>query len=202
MKKVIVILSALVLCASAANAQSWLDSFLKMATEKVGDVITGTSSGTTFDLKGTWKYHGVAIGATSDNILSSLAASAGSGTVEKKCDELLAMAGIKAGSALLSFKEDGSFTLNAGKLNLPGTWTREGSKVTINIAKVFNFKLVGTLKTTADGCQILFDADKFLTFIQKVLTAVNKVANSSTITAVQQAIANVNGLKLGFKLAK
>lgn len=202
MKKVIVILSALVLCASAANAQSWLDSFLKVATEKVGDVITGKSSATTFDIKGTWKYQGVAVAASSDNVLTSLAASAGTGTIEKKCDELLAKAGIKPGAASLSFKEDGSFTLNAGKINLPGTWTKEGDKITINFAKLFTFKLVGTIKTNSTGCELLFDADKFVNFIQKVLEVVNKVVNNSTLAAVQSALANVNGVQLGFKLAK
>ena len=203
MKKIIVILGSLMLVASAANAQSWLDSFLKMATEKVGDVINGKAAATSaFDIKGTWQYQGVAIGAGSDNILGNLAASAGSGTVEKKADELLAKAGIKPGAATLNFKEDGSFTLLAGKVNLPGTWTKEGDKITINIAKIFNFKLVGKIKTTSDGCQLLFESGKFLDFCKKVLEAVNKVANNSTLSTVQAAIANVNDLQLGFKLSK
>ncbi len=202
MKKIIVILSALTLCATAANAQDWLKDFLKVATEKVGDVITGTSSATNFDIKGTWNYQGVAIGAGSDNVLTSIAASAGTGTIEKKCDELLAKVGIKAGAAKFTFKEDGSFTLNAGKINLPGTWTKEGSKITLNFAKLFTFKLVGTIKTTATGCELLFDSGKFVDFIKKVLEVVNKVANNSTISAVQSALANVNDLKLGFKLSK
>ena len=202
MKKIIVILSALTLCATAANAQDWLKDFLKVATEKVGDVITGTSSATNFDIKGTWNYQGVAIGAGSDNVLTSIAASAGTGTIEKKCDELLAKVGIKAGAAKFTFKEDGSFTLNAGKINLPGTWTKEGSKITLNFAKLFTFKLVGTIKTTANGCELLFDSGKFVDFIKKVLEVVNKVANNSTISAVQSALANVNDLKLGFKLSK
>ena len=98
MKKIIVIISALVLSATAANAQDWLKDFLKVATEKVGDVVTGTTAvSSAFDIKGTWQYQGVAVGASSDNVLTSLAASAGTGTIEKKCDELLAKAGIKAG---------------------------------------------------------------------------------------------------------
>ena len=203
MKKIFAIIASLVLFASVAGAQSWLDSFLKMATEKVGDVITGKGSATTFDIKGNWKYQGVAIGASSDNALASLAASAGTGTIESKADALLAKAGIKPGAATLNFKEDGSFTLLAGKLNLPGTWTKEGDKLTINIAKVFNFKLVGTIKTTSDGCQILFESGKFLDFVKKVLDAVNKLAsNNSTIATVQQALNSVDNLKLGFKLTK
>lgn len=203
MKKIIVILSALVLCASAANAQSWLDSFLKVATEKVGDVITGTSVvSSAFDIKGNWKYQGVAIGASSDDILSSLATNAGAATVEKKCDELLAKAGIKPGAAVLSFNSDGSFTLKAGTISIPGTWTKEGTKLTINFAKLFTFKLVGTIKTTTNGCNLLFPADKFLTFVQKVLEAVNKVANNATISSIQQTLSSVKGLQLGFKLSK
>ena len=203
MKKIIVILSALTLCAATANAQAWLDSFLKMATEKVGDVVGGTTAvSSAFDIKGNWQYQGVAIGASSDDILSSLATNAGAATVEKKCDELLAKAGIKPGAAVLSFNNDGSFTLKAGKISIPGTWTKEGTKLTINFAKLFTFKLVGTVKTTSNGCNILFPADKFVTFIQNVLEAVNKVANNATLTTLQQTLASVKGLQLGFKLAK
>lgn len=203
MKKVIVILSALVLSATAANAQAWLDSFLKVATEKVGDVVAGSSAvSSAFDIKGNWKYQGVAIGATSDNVLTSVAATAGTGTIEKQCDQLLAKAGIKPGAATLSFNEDGSFLLQSGKLAIPGTWTKEGTKLTINFAKIFTLKLVGTVKQTTNGCNILFDADKFLNFIQKVLESVNKVANNATLTSLQNTLANVKGLQLGFKLAK
>ena len=203
MKKIIVILSALTLCATAANAQDWLKDFLKIATEKVGDVISGKGTATAaFDIKGTWKYQGVAIGAGSDNVLGNLAASASTGTIEKKADELLAKAGIKPGMATLNFNEDGSFTLLAGKVNLPGTWTKEGNKITINFAKIFTFKLVGTIKTTSDGCELLFDSGKFLDFTKKVLDAVNKAINNSTLSTVQAAIANVDDLKLGFKLTR
>ena len=203
MKKVIVIIGSLMLVASAASAQSWLDSFLKIATEKVGDVISGKGSATTFDIKGSWKYQGVAIGAGSDNALANLAASASTGTIENKANELLAKAGIKPGAATFNFKDDGSFTLLAGKINLPGTWTKEGDKLTINFAKVITFKLVGTIKTTSDGCQILFETGKFLDWVKQVLDAVGKLAgNNATVATVQQALANVDNLKLGFKLSK
>lgn len=203
MKKVIAIIGSLLLVASVSQAQSWLDSFLQIATEKVGDVLSGKSAATsTFDIKGTWTYQGVAIGAGSQDVLASLAASAGTGTVEKKVDALLAKAGIKAGAATFTFKEDGSFTLLAGKINLPGTWSKDGDKITLNFAKVFNFKLVGTIKTNASGCELLFESGKFLEWAKKVLELVNKVANNSTLTAVQTAVASVDDLQLGFKLSK
>lgn len=203
MKKVIVILSALVLSATAVNAQGWLDSFLKIATEKVGDIVGGTTAATNaFDIKGNWSYQGVAIGATSDNILASVATTAGAAKIEEQVNNLLAKAGIKAGAAKLAFNNDGSFTLTSGKISIPGTWTKEGSKLTINFAKLFTFKLVGTIKTTTNGCEILFESGKFLDFVKKVLDAVGQATNNSTITTVQQAIANVKELKLGFKLSK
>lgn len=203
MKKVLVILSALVLTASAANAQDWLDSFLKIATEKVGDLVAGTTAvSSAFDIKGDWKYQGVALSAKSDDILGTLATTAGAEKIEKQVDQLLAKAGIKPGIAKLSFNSDGSFTLNAGKLSIPGTWTKEGTKLTINFAKIFTLKLVGTIKQTSSGCNVLFDADKFMVFVQKVLDAVNKVANNATLTQVQQTLSQVKGIQLGFKLAK
>ena len=203
MKKIIAVIGSMMLVASAASAQSWLDSFLKVATEKVGDVISGKGSATAFDIKGNWKYQGVAIGAASDNALANLAASASTGTIENKANELLAKAGIKPGAATLNFKDDGSFTLNASKINIPGTWTKEGDKLTLNFAKILTFKLVGTIKTTSDGCQILFETGKFLDFIKQLLDAIGKLANNNaTIKTVQQALANVDQLKLGFKLSK
>lgn len=202
MKKVIVILSALVLSASAANAQGWLDSFLKVATEKVGDIVSGKGSASTFDIKGIWSYQGVAIGATSDNVLASVATAAGTGKVEEQVNKLLAKAGIKAGAAKLTFNQDGSFSLNSGKIALPGTWTKEGDKVIINFAKLFTFKLVGTVKTNANGCEILFESGKFLDFVKKVMEVVGQATNNSTVAAAQQAIANIKELKLGFKLSR
>lgn len=203
MKKAIVLIGSLMLFASAASAQSWLDSFLKVATEQVGDLLTGKGSANAFDIKGSWKYQGIAIGAGSDNALANIAASASTGTIENKANELLAKAGIKPGAATFNFKDDGSFTLLAGKINLPGTWTKEGDKLTINFAKVFTFKLVGTIKTTADGCQILFETGKFLDWVKKVLDAVGKLAGSNaTVATVQQALSSVDNLKLGFKLSK
>jgi hypothetical protein len=190
------------LFASVASAQSWLDDFLKVATEKVGDVLTGKGSGSAFDIKGNWKYQGVAIGASSNNVLANVAATASVGTVENKVNDLLAKAGIKAGAATLSFKEDGSFTLTAQKVNIPGTWTKEGDKITLNFAKLFTFKLVGTIKTTEYGCDLLFDSGKFLDFVKKVIAAVGTKVNNSTINTVQQALANIDDLKLGFKLKK
>lgn len=192
----------MMLFASVASAQSWLDDFLKVATEKVGDVLTGKGSGSAFDIKGNWKYQGVAIGASSNNVLANVAATASVGTVENKVNDLLAKAGIKAGAATLSFKEDGSFTLTAQKVNIPGTWTKEGDKITLNFAKLFTFKLVGTIKTTEYGCDLLFDSGKFLDFVKKVIAAVGTKVNNSTINTVQQALANIDDLKLGFKLKK
>ena len=203
MKKVFAIFAALVLAASAANAQDWLNSFLNMATEKVGDIVSGKGSATTFDIKGTWTYQGVAVAAGTGNVLGNLASAAGSSTIEGQADKLLAKAGIKAGAATFTFKEDGSFTLNAGKINLPGTWTKEGSKITLNFAKLFNFKLVGTIKTNATGCELLFESGKFLDFTKKVLDVVGKLASNNTaVSAVQSAITNVKDLQLGFKLSK
>ncbi|MBR4808927.1 MAG: DUF4923 family protein [Bacteroidales bacterium] len=202
MKKIFTVIGCMMLFASVASAQSWLDDFLNIATEKVGDIVSGKSSGSTFDVKGNWKYKGVAIGASSNNVLANVAAAASTGKVEDQVNNLLAKAGIKAGAASFHFKEDGSFTLTAQKINIPGTWTKDGDKITLNFAKVLTFKLVGTIKKTDYGCDLLFESGKFLDFVKKVLNAVGTKVNNSTINTVQQAVANIDDLKLGFKLSK
>lgn len=203
MKKMLVIAAALVLGASAAHAQDWLGSFLKTATEQVGDIISGSSAvSSALDIKGTWKYKGCAIETSSDNVLAGLAGSLGSSSIESKVDGYLAKVGIKAGAATFQFNEDGSFTLIAGKISIPGTWTKEGTKLTINFCKLFTFKLVGTIKGTSTGCEILFESEKFLQFVQKVANVIGSVTSQNGASALSGLLNNVNGLKLGFKLSK
>jgi len=201
MKKILVILAAAAICASTANAQSSLGDLLKKAGSVVSDAVAGTTT-STLDLSGPWTYNGCAIGATSDNVLASLAANTATSSVETKCDELLAKAGIKKGVASFTFNSDGSFKLSAGKLSLPGTWTKTDTAVNMTFTKPISLTLKGTVKSTTDGCQILFESDKFLNFIKKVLSVAGQLTSNSTLTAVQTALNSVDGVQLGFKLKK
>ena len=60
----------------------------------------------------------------------------------------------------------------------------------------------GVVKGNASGCEIVFESSKYLTFVQKVLAVVGKITGNSTISAITSLTSKVDGLRLGFKLAK
>jgi len=168
------------------------------ATAAVDQVVSST---TTVSLPGTWSYNGCAIAATTDNMLTTLAANAGTASIETKVDEALAKVGIKAGVATFTFSEDGNFTFACGKVSLPGTWEVKESAVTLNFSKLINIKISGTVKATGTGCELMFDATKFLNLVQKIVTVLGKTSNS-TIAALATSVSSISGLELGFKLSK
>ena len=232
MKKVLVIIASLALCAGAANAQSILGSLLGGSSSSSSSSTSGYTSGSTgsvldllkgsttqsvaksllgtlvgsvqnVDLAGTWNYNGVAAAVSSSNVLGNLASSVAMGTVESKLDEALAKVGVKPGAATLTFGSDYSFKMTVGKLPLTGTWTQEDDKVTIKFGKAFTYlQLDGVVKATTDGCEILFDADKFLTFASKAISIIGNVSNSSLVSTVSNLVSSAEGLDAGFKLTR
>lgn len=198
MKKILFLAIAVGLTVNA-NAQGFLNA-LKSAASAAADKIVST---TEVSLPGTWTYNGCAINATSDNTLANIAAAAGTGTVESKVDEALSKVGIKSGVATFKFTEDSNFTFSCGKISLPGTYTvAEGGAITMNFSKLINIKLTGTVKNTTSGCEILFDATKFLELVKKICSVLGGTSSNAVIAAAQSAISGVTGLQLGFKLSK
>lgn len=209
MKKIIIAISALVLSASAANAQSLLDLLKGSANqgvassllETIGNAVAGTIK--TVDLAGTWNYAGAAAAISTENALTGIAANAAMGTVENKLNEVLAKVGIKPGSATLTFGSDYSFTLKTGLIPLNGTWTQTESGVTLKFGKALTYlTLDGTVKATTNGCEILFDGTKFLGFIEKVVTYAGKISKSTIVNTASTLLSSAKGLDLGLKLTK
>lgn len=199
MKKIIAVISAMLMVASAANAQSFLDALKNVAGGIVSNVVANVA---TVDLNGSWTYQGVAVSAASDNVLANLAAVAGNATVESKIDQALAKVGIRPGAATLTFNKDNSFTFNFGMASLPGVWQIEDKTLTLTFMKFFNIKLVGTVKATTGGCEILFESGRFLALIQKIVAFAGTISSNTALTAANAALKNVDGLQLGFKLSR
>lgn len=197
MKRILILICALSL-STAASAQSFLDALKGVANNLVNTAVNQA----TFSIEGTWVYQGVAIQLKSDDILSSVAAKTAVSTFEQKGNEALEKAGIKAGVAKLSFAADGTFSLQCGKISIPGTWTSEDKQVTLSLKKPFKLEMEGTIVVTSKGCDLVFPAQKFIAFLDKVLTVVAKVKSSDTITALQTAVQLLDGAKMGFALTK
>ena len=228
MKKILSIIAALTLSATAALAQGGLLDALKnaagtalgqaagqattAATEATGSEELGSLLGsllgdllntvTTVKLPGEWKYYSVATAISSENTLVTLASSAYKTKLENKLNSYLAKIGIKQGSAIFTFTEDGKFTISNGKKNIAsGTYTVDNNNnVVMKFGQVYNYlTLEGKLAATPAGCQILCDANKFLEFVKKAVAVAGKLVKTDSLAAM---LAEANGLQLGFILTK
>lgn len=205
MKKIIAVIATAALFATAANAQSKLFDLLKgSATQNVAEALLGAVTGQqNVDLTGTWTYQGVAVDLVSENLFGTVASKAAMGTVESKLDESLAKVGIKPGVATLTFDKDYKFSFKVGKISMPGTWTQEDDKVTLKFGKAFTFlQLDGIVKGSMTGCEVLFEADKFLKFAEKVIEIYGNISGNSLVSSLGGVISGAKGLDAGFKLSK
>lgn len=205
MKKIIVIIATVLLAGTAANAQSKLFDLLKgSATQNVAEAILGAVSGQqNVDLTGSWTYQGVAVDLVSENLFGTVASKAAMGTVEKKLDDALVKVGVKPGVATLTFDKDYKFYFKVGKVNIPGTWTQEDDKVTVKFGKALTFlQLDGIVKGSMSGCEVLFEADKFLKFAEKIIEIYGNVSGNSLVSGLGSVISSAKGLDAGFKLSK
>ena len=104
---------------------------------------------------------------------------------------------------LSTFNEDKTFTSTIFGINLSGTWqiNDEAKRVTFQYGKVMKYlSMTGTLTRTSEGCEILFDADRFLTFIKSALSFAGK--GSTAASGLSSLTSSYKGMKLGYKLAK
>ena len=196
------------LFASVAGAQNVLGGILNSigsgnVGETIGNVLSGVV-GSTVDLTGTWTYGGVGAAVKSDNILSTVAGNAAISTIESKADNILAKAGVSAGAATFTFNPDGTFTFKAGRLPaISGTYTQNGNAVTMKFGKALSLlQLDGTVSATANGCKILFNGEKFMSFAQKVIEYAKKITTSYGVATIGNILSTAKSVDAGFKLTR
>ena len=209
MKRIAAILGSLMLVASAANAQNILGNILNSVTggnvgETVGNVLSSVLGGGQVDLTGTWNYGGVGAAVRSDNILSTVAGNAAVSTIETKADNILAKAGIAPGAATFTFNQDGSFSFKAGRLPaITGTYVQNGNAITMKFGRQLTFlQLDGTVSATTNGCKILFNGEKFMTFAQKVIEYAKKITTSYGVATVGNLLSTAKSVDACFKLTR
>lgn len=201
--------SAALIAALTAGAQNLGSILGSLGGSKSGDILNTvsnvvyafTGNTTAVSLPGTWTYTGAAVALGSENVLSNVAGAAASGTIESKVDGYLKNIGLTAGAATFTFNEDLSFSCTLRGVPLTGTWRtiNDGKTVQLQFGKTLKYmNMTGTLKGTATGCEMLFEAKKFLSFMKTALAVVAK--QSSTASTFSSLAENYNDMKIGFKL--
>lgn len=232
MKRIFVLAVLAVALLSSSNAQSWKDALGKIA-EKVSDKVSESSSGNTGAignilgdligkavplsesmLIGTWNYQGVACVLESENALAGIGGSAVAGQLEDKLDGYLSKVGVAQGACSFSFAEDGSCVFKVKEREIKGTYKLNADEKIINFSFLkgkFNVKSYVAYNVTS--MNVVFDADKLLTLVQKTIDTVSSKASSlssssklgaaaSTLGTVGKLLENYKGMMLGMELKK
>lgn len=213
MKKIFTTILALMLVASAANAQSGLlgkifggNSENKSTAGNLLESVLGTviSQNVNVSLPGTWTYAGVASAVETENTLTTLAASTYKENLETKLDGYLKKVGIVPGVATITFNNDNSFAIVSGaKTIASGTYSYDNKVLVMKFGKLYNYlTMQGTVTASTSGAQVLFEAGKFLEFAKKAVKVVGAKSSNSTINTIAGLTEKVSGLKLGFDLKK
>ena len=195
------------LAAVSYNAQAQSLTDLLKGT-KVGDVVDAVTNvvgaaTNTLSLPGPWIYKGAAVDLKSDNTLSNLAGTAVTSGVETKINNAFEKVGLKEGAVTFVFNDGMSFSCTIFGKTLNGTWKQntDENKLTLQFGQTMKYlSMTGYYKTTTSGCEILFDANRFLSFLKSALSLVGK--SSSTVGAISGISNNYDGMRLGFKLEK
>lgn len=202
---IVIMAAAMVFMPVDASAQK-LGNLLKKAasSDVVNSVInTYVPGANAVSLPGSWSYTGAAVSLSGETAVSNIAGTAVTSGIENKIDGYLQKIGVKPGVVHFTFNEDKTFTSTIFGINLSGTWqiNDEAKRVTLQYGKVMKYlSMTGTLTRTSEGCEILFDADRFLTFIKSALSFAGK--GSTAASGLSSLTSSYKGMKLGYKLAK
>ena len=219
MKKISILLAAAALLLAGTNANAQLlqsllggsgDSTTGATLGNLINSLAGTVYSAPISLNGTYVYNGVAISVSSSEggTLQNLAGTAVTSGIEAKIDERLQKVGLTPGAFTFVFtpgenNTQGTFVCYIKSFPLNGTYiVGEGEKtITLQFGKVMQFlSMTGNLDSTLTGANMVFPANKLLTFFKKVVSVLGK--STSTLGSITSLGEGYDNMKIGFKLAK
>ena len=204
MKKLVSLIFVVAAFSLSANAQSILDKL-----GSLGNVISnaaGVIYSAPVSLNGTYTYNGIAVSATSSEggILTNLAGSAATSAIETKADGYLSKVGINPGAMSFTFNADEkTFTLNVGKLSIPGTFTVGDGEKTVSLVfgKKFQYlSMTGSLESSLGNVKMVFPVNKAMALIKKLASTLGQ--SSSELGSIVKLADGYDNFRLGFKMSK
>ena len=184
---------------SGSDSSSVFDAFSGI----LGDVLS-TNKLTVQQLEGTWSYSAPAVTFISDNLLEKAGGAAAAETVEGKLEPIYKLT--KLNQLKFTVDSQSNFTVGVGKIKLSGTIVASADEnATANF--ILKFKSLGkstmdvnayVTKSIDSSMTITFDITKLIAIMQEV----SKIAKSSSVTTIVNALASFDGICAGFELKK
>ena len=184
---------------SGSDSSSVSDAFSGI----LGNVLY-TNKLTVQQLEGTWSYSAPAVTFISDNLLEKAGGAAAAETVEGKLEPIYKLT--KLNQLKFTVDSQSNFTIGVGKIKLSGTIVASADEnATANF--ILKFKSLGKsamdvnayiTKSIDSSMTLTFDITKLIAIMQEV----SKIAKSSSVTTIVNALASFDGLCAGFELKK
>lgn len=184
---------------SGSDSSSVTDAFSGI----LGDVLS-TNKLTVQQLEGTWSYSAPAVTFISDNLLEKAGGAAAAETVEGKLEPIYKLT--KLNQLKFTVDSQSNFIIGVGKIKLSGTIVASADEnATANF--ILKFKSLGkstmdvnayVTKSIDSSMTLTFDITKLIAIMQEV----SKIAKSSSVTTIVNALASFDGICAGFELKK
>ena len=195
----------LMLVVSNANAQNDLQNILNGVLNggQSEDIVSGITSIFSSDKQanknniiGTWSYTEPAIVFTSDNLLTKVAAKVAANKLENKLQSYMTQYGIKPGTLVLTFNEDGTCTETLNSKSMKGKWEVKDSKLILTLGGIKALQI--TTQIDGKNMQFVTDATKLL----KLFKSVGAKSTNKNIKTVTSLMKSVDGMQAGVTLRK
>ncbi len=205
MKKIFVMVAAMMMSIAGAAGQSWGDLLKGALGDEAAGAINSLLGGgfSVQKVVGTWTYSEAAVALQSDNLLSQAGGALASETLAEKIDNVLAKAGIKEGIFTLTFADGGKFTAQVGSRKVGGTYVVNEQNKTLQLS--FNIvagipaaSFTANVDLTGNQMSLLFKADKLLQIVQ----AISGYSNNATLSTISTLASAYDGVQVGFKMTK
>lgn len=218
MKKLLVVF-VLMLCMSVANAQSGAKALYELlgsgankstVTSIIEDVLGDAASKLNISVNGKWKYSQPEVQFKSDNLLAKAGGAATTSKIESSLSKVYGKIGIDE-SFSYTFNSDYTFTqtikIGSSVKELTGTYTLDKTNMIITLAySGIGDKSLGKINAiyanTGTSLVLLFDATEMLSFLKKVISAVNSVSGKAGLATVSALLERYDGALIGYKMKK